>query len=99
VIAGSIAPADHPVLTGVPETFTIADESYHFKFHEGAKSTLLIENKPDGNSPEVHPALWIVNDAKGRIVCYTHGHDDKSHAHPAYQQIISNAVNWLGSKN
>ena len=98
VIADSIAPADHPVLTGVPETFTIADESYHFNFHEGAKSTVLIENKPDGKSPEAHPALWIVNDPKARIVCYTHGHDDKSHAHPAYRQIITNAVKWLGSK-
>lgn len=98
VAADCIRPADHPILKGVPESFTIADESYHFKFQEGAKSTVLIENKPDGKSPVAHPALWIVNDPKTRIVAYTHGHDDKSHSNPAYQTILRNAVKWATGK-
>jgi putative membrane-bound dehydrogenase-like protein len=99
VAADCIRPAKHPILNGVPESFTIEDESYHFKFQKDAKSTVLIENKPDGKSPDAHPALWIVSDPKARIVCYTHGHDDKSHANPAYKTIITNAVKWLSSKN
>ena len=95
VAAESIRPADHPILKGVPKSFTIADESYHFRFTEGAESTVLIENKPDGKSPDAHPALWVVNDPKARIVAYTHGHDDKSHANPAYKTIITNAVKWV----
>lgn len=98
VAADCIRPADHPILKGVPESFTIEDESYHFKFLQGAKSTVLIENKPDGRSPDAHPALWIVNDPKARIVCYTHGHDDRSHANPAYKTIITNAVRWVSGK-
>jgi putative membrane-bound dehydrogenase-like protein len=98
VAADSIRPANHPILKGVPQSFTIADESYHSVFFEKEGQTTLIENKPDGKSPGPHPALWIVNDPKARIVCYTHGHDDKSHAHEAYQTILRNAVKWVSKK-
>ena len=99
VIAESILPAVHPILKGVPETFTIADESYHSVFFKKDGHTTLIENKPDGQSPDAHPALWIVNDPKARIVAYTHGHDDKSHAHEAYKTILQNAVRWVSSSS
>lgn len=98
VAADCIRPANHPILKGVPETFTIADESYHSVFFEKDGHTTLIENKPDGKSPDAHPALWIVNDPKCRIVAYTHGHDDKSHAHEAYKAILRNAVKWVSEK-
>lgn len=98
VAADSIRPANHPILNGVPQSFTIADESYHSVFFEKDGQTTLIENKPDGKSPDPHPALWIVNDPMARIVCYTHGHDDKSHAHEAYQTILRNAVKWVSKK-
>ncbi|QTN31689.1 ThuA domain-containing protein [Akkermansiaceae bacterium] len=98
VDAERIASADHPILKGVPESFTIADESYHFRFSSKDGHTTLIENQPDGKSPDRHPALWIVNDPKARIVAYTHGHDDKSHANPNYQTIITNAVQWVSGK-
>ncbi len=95
VAADSIHPANHPILKDVPETFTIQDESYHFNFFEKDGHTTLVENKPDGKTKTVHPALWIVNDPKTRIVAYTHGHDDKSHANPAFQTILKNAVQWV----
>ena len=90
-----LPPAVHPVLEGVPENFTIADESYHFAFFEEEGHTTLIENEPDNKSKTTHPALWIVNDPTTRIVAYTHGHDDKAHANPAYQSILRNAVKWV----
>ena len=98
VAADCIRPADHPILKGVPESFTIADESYHSVFFEKESHTTLIQNAPDGKSPAPHPALWIVRDSKARIVCYTHGHDDKSHGHAAFQTILRNAVKWVASK-
>jgi putative membrane-bound dehydrogenase-like protein len=98
VAADCIRPANHPVLKGVPESFTIEDESYHFAFFEKEGHTTLIENKPDGKGKATHPALWIVKDPKTRIVAYTHGHDEKSHANPAYQTILCNAVKWVSSK-
>jgi putative heme-binding domain-containing protein len=98
VVANRINKAKQAILENVPDTFTISDESYHFNFFENGTQTVLIENAPDGKSKSTHPALWIVNDPKARIVAYTHGHDDKSHAHPVYQIILKNAVNWAASK-
>ncbi len=90
--------ADHPILKGVSKSFTIEDESYHFTFFDKEGHTTLIENKPDGKSKESHPALWIVEDPKARIVAYTHGHDDKSHANTAYQTLLQNAVKWVSKR-
>ncbi|MBP7951000.1 MAG: ThuA domain-containing protein [Verrucomicrobiales bacterium] len=98
VHAQRLPQAEHPVLNGVPPQFDIQDESYHTTLRQGAASTVLIENLPDGQNPDKHPALWIVKDPKTRIVCYTHGHDDQAHANSAYQKIIANAVQWLGAK-
>jgi putative membrane-bound dehydrogenase-like protein len=98
VVANRINKDKQAILEGVPDTFTISDESYHFRFFENGKQTVLIENAPDGKSKTTHPALWIVNDPKARIVAYTHGHDDKSHAHPVYQTILKNAVNWVSKR-
>lgn len=98
VVANRIKRAKQAILENVPDTFTISDESYHFNFFENDTQTVLIENAPDGKSKATHPALWIVNDPKARIVAYTHGHDDQSHAHPVYQTILQNAVKWAASK-
>jgi uncharacterized protein len=98
VVANRVHKDQHLILENVPDNFTIDDESYHFHFFENGKQTVLIENAPDGKSTASHPALWIVNDPRARIVAYTHGHDDKSHAHPVYQSILKNAVKWAASR-
>ncbi|MFK7849988.1 MAG: PVC-type heme-binding CxxCH protein [Akkermansiaceae bacterium] len=85
----------HPILAGIPGSFSIADESYHTTLFENQQHTTLIENKPDGKSPNSHPTLWVVKDTKAKIVCYTHGHDEKSHANTHFQRIMQNAVKWL----
>lgn len=88
--------AEHPILKGVPATFHIEDESYHFHFFDKVDSTVLVANQPDGKSPETHPALWLVKDPKARIVCYTHGHAEAAHANANYQAILRNAIRWAG---
>ena len=98
VVADSTQTVKHPILKDVPESFTIADESYHSVFFEKDGHTTLIENKPDGNKPDPYPSLWIVEDPKTRIVAYTHGHDDKAHAHEAYKTILRNAVKWVSKR-
>lgn len=88
----------HPLLEGVAERFTIQDESYHFNFYEGAEQTILLRNEPDEKSENTYAALWVVGDEKARIVAYTHGHDDVSHANPNFQQILKNAVKWVAAR-
>ncbi len=88
----------HPLLEGVAERFVIQDESYHFRFFDGEEQTVLLRNEPDGKTEESHAALWVVKDDYTRIVAYTHGHDDVSHANPNYQRILKNAVRWVAGR-
>lgn len=90
-----VAKPDHPVMAEVPAKFTIKDESYQHNFNEGADYTILANN---GKGAKPHASVWVVNDAKARVVCMTLGHDDKAHSNPNYQKILVNAVKWVASK-
>ena len=88
----------HPVMAGVPATFTITDELYyHVTDPEGAAMEVLAT----GRSPvtgKVFPVVWITNNPKARIVCITLGHDGKAHEHPAYQSLLKNSLKWVAGR-
>jgi putative heme-binding domain-containing protein len=87
----------HPVLRGVPASFTIVDENYHVKLAADASVQVLAENAPDKGS--AHPSVWVVKDPKARIVCISLGHADEAHRNPAFQTLLVNAVKWAGETN
>ncbi len=82
-----------PITKGMPATFKITDENYRFKPGPGDKSTILAENAADGG--KAHQSVWIVKDPKTKIVCITLGHADEAHSNPAYQALLTNAVNYV----
>ena len=45
-----------------------------------------------------YPQVFIVEQAKGRVVGLTLGHDAAAHDHPAYIQLLRNAVLWAAGK-
>jgi type 1 glutamine amidotransferase len=45
-----------------------------------------------------HPSVWIVKDAKARIVCITLGHAAEAHGNPAFKTLLTNAAKWAGGK-
>ena len=89
--------AKHPIMKGVPATFSINDENYRFEIGNKTKIEVLAENAPDG-SKDPHASVWFVKDKKTRIVGITLGHDDKAHDNPAYKAILTNAVNWVAGR-
>ena len=88
----------HPVMAGVPQSFKIADELYHFEpDKEGATIEVLATGK-NIQSGKTYPSVWVVNHSKARIVCIALGHDGAAHEHPAYQRILQNALKWAARK-
>ena len=91
----------HPVMAGVPATFTIRDESYNVEFTrpEGAEvlGTIPRQNPKPGQSA-ILPSVWVVKQPKARVVCIALGHDEHSHDHPAYQKILLNSLKWVNEK-
>jgi type 1 glutamine amidotransferase len=86
--------ADHPLMNEVPASFRITDELYHFVQDTNGTP---IEVLATGTSPvtgKTFPVVWVTRHPKAKIACITLGHDAKSHEHPAYKQLLQNAVKW-----
>ena len=96
--------AGHPVMAGVPASFTVEDELYYVnaepdKTPEGtAKITVLAETSPSDRYQAAHPSVWITQHPQARIVGIALGHDARVHDLKAYQQILTNAVKWASGK-
>jgi putative membrane-bound dehydrogenase-like protein len=91
----------HPVMAGVPATFTIRDESYNIELTrpEGAEVLGTIPRQaPKPGQSTILPSVWIVKQPKARVVCIALGHDEHSHDHPAYQKILLNSLKWVNEK-
>ena len=93
----TVKDAKHPIMKGVPATFSINDENYRYEIGDKNKVAVLAENAPDGGK-DPHASVWFVKDKKTRIVGITLGHDDKAHDNPAFKTILTNAVNWVAGR-
>ncbi|WP_193214329.1 ThuA domain-containing protein [Luteolibacter marinus] len=81
----------------VPEFFDITDENYRFQLNKRAKVDVCCENAADQTDGPI-PSVWVVKDRKAKIVCITLGHAEEAHNNPAYKQLLTNAVKWVGGK-
>ena len=45
-----------------------------------------------------HPSVWITKHDKARIACIALGHDERTHEHAAFKDILVNAVKWCAGK-
>lgn len=91
----------HPVMKGVPANFMINDESYNVELSrpESAEvlGTIPRQNPKEGQS-KILPSVWTVKYPGARVVCIALGHDEKSHDHPAYKQLLLNSLSWVSNK-
>ena len=83
----------HPVMAGVPQSFKITDELYHFEPDKEAPIEVLAYGK-NIESGKTYPSVWTVKHPRARIVCIALGHDGAAHELPAYKTILQNALRW-----
>jgi hypothetical protein len=83
-----IASGDHPILTGLPEAWTVAnDELYTNLEFDG--QTLLSATGEDGQS---HTTAWLADNNGAAIFGTTLGHSPETMKDPAFQRLLGNAV-------
>jgi len=96
--------ADHPVMAGVPATFTVEDELYYMNAVPAdippgtAKITVLAETSPSDKYKAPHPSVWITEHAKAKIIGIALGHDARTHDHEAFKKLLINATKWTSGK-
>jgi putative membrane-bound dehydrogenase-like protein len=90
--------AAHPIMAGVPASFRITDELYHFQTEPGATPIEVLATATSTQKPGTYPQVFVVKHAQAKIVGLTLGHDARAHDLPAFQTILRNAVMWAGGK-
>ena len=93
---------NHPVMKGVPASFTVEDELYYLnaeadKVPQGTSAIeVLAETSPSVKFMKPHPAVWVTSHPTARIVGITLGHDQRVHDLDAFKTLLVNAVRWAG---
>lgn len=90
-----VVKSEHPVMDNILSSFRITDELYYLENDtSGSEIEVLAKGIEPGTGKEF-PVVWTLEYGKGQIVCTTLGHDVKAHQHPAYINILQNALSWF----
>lgn len=88
----------HALMRGVPVKFTLKDELYWFEPDPQGTPIKVLATAYSQAKNKDYPQVFIVEQAKGRVVGLTLGHDAAAHEHAAYIQLLRNAVFWTAGK-
>jgi hypothetical protein len=102
VIRPAMGPKDaHPILTGGKDMnglgmweMHIIDETYKGMWISRDVKVLLRSDDPTSDGP----VAWISPYQKSRVVVIQLGHDHLAHEHPAYRDLVKNAILWAGGR-
>jgi putative membrane-bound dehydrogenase-like protein len=94
----TVVEKEHPIMRGVPETFTINDELYHSELDPHGAAVKVLAKATVPGSEKTYPSVWVTENPKGRIACIALGHDGAAHQGEAYKTILRNAVKWAAGK-
>jgi len=85
--------APHPITKGIGP-FRLIDETYHGMWYSPEITVLLKMTSPLKDTP----VAWIGPYEKSRVVYMLPGHDEKSHYHPVFRELVHRAILWTGRR-
>lgn len=95
----TVEEADHPVMSGIEETFERTDEWYDFRTLPADGVTVLATldetTYEGGGMGDPHPIMWAHELLGGRSVYTGFGHTAESFDEPIVRQLIGNAIDWV----
>jgi type 1 glutamine amidotransferase len=94
----TITEPDHAITKGIPSSFTLKDELYHFKPDPSGSGITVLATASVPGSDTRYPSVFVVRHNTGRIAGLALGHDGESHNLPAYKDLLRNAVRWAAGK-
>lgn len=86
----------HPVVKGLPSTFSLRDEWYEFDAPPANAHVIAVadESSYQPNTPMGHhPVIWTNPDFE-RVLYISVGHDVSTCTNADYATLISNAIHW-----
>jgi len=95
----TVTGGSHPLLKGVPASFKLSDELYYFEPDSAGTAIEVLATATSTAKSKTYPQVFVVKHPQTRIAGITLGHDGVAHSHPAYQQLLKNAVLWVAKKD
>ncbi|HTI71884.1 MAG TPA: PVC-type heme-binding CxxCH protein [Candidatus Limnocylindria bacterium] len=89
---------NHPLMKGVPASFTLKDELYYFEPDPKGTPVKVLATAFSKSRNKEFPMVFVVENPEARVVGITLGHDASAHDLPAYQTLLANAVKWSAHK-
>jgi type 1 glutamine amidotransferase len=90
----------HPIMHGLPDTFTLADECFWNLQGDRSKVTpLATSDEVVGDKVSAEPVIWAHEHGKGRVVASTLGHFDWTFDDPFFRTILLRGIAWAAGES
>jgi len=90
----------HPIMHGLPDTFTIADECFwNFQGDRSKVTALATSDETAGDKVSAEPVIWAYERGKGRVVAFTLGHFDWTFDDPFFRTILLRGIAWAAGES
>lgn len=92
---------DHPVMTGLPSSWTATDEWYSFAKPARVPGTTVLATldeatyRPGKLAMGDHPIIWTRRLGRGRILYAAPGHVPEAYDDSNHRRLIANAIRWV----
>ena len=100
VVALELPEPRHPIMLGLPGTFTIADECFwNLQGDRGAVTPLATSAEVVGDKVSAEPVIWAYERGRGRVVASTLGHFDWTFDDPFFRTILLRGLAWVAGES
>lgn len=100
VITLKLPPSPHPIMHGLPGTFTLADECFWNLQGDRRKVTALAtSDEIVGDKVSAEPIIWAHEHGKGRVVASTLGHFDWTFDDPFFRTLLLRGIAWAAGES
>ncbi len=90
----------HPIMHGLPDTLTLADEVFWNLQGDRSKVTALAtSDEVVGDKVSAEPVIWAYERGKGRVVASTLGHFDWTFDDPFFRTILLRGIAWAAGES
>ena len=100
VITLKLPPSPHPIMHGLPGTFTHADECFwNLQGDRRRVTALATSDEIVGDKVSAEPVIWAHEHGKGRVVASTLGHFDWTFDDPFFRTILLRGIAWAAGES
>jgi type 1 glutamine amidotransferase len=90
----------HPIMHGLPDSFTLADECFWNLQGDRTRITALAtSDETVGEQVSAEPIIWAFERGKGRVVASTVGHFDWTFDDPFFRTILLRGIAWSAGES